>query len=631
MDRARALSQQQLNVVRRVYQQETLNKDADYKLPERTASERFRKVVRNCGFGDCLLNSIPIIKWLPHYSCQKYMLGDLIAGATTAVMHIPQGMAYALLAEVPPIVGLYMAFFPVLIYVLLGTSPHVSMGTFAVACLMAGKILMWMLRLGAVSTLLSEPLVSGFTTAASFHVLASQLKDLFGVKLPKLSPNYKVIFTFVEVCKNLPNLNWAAFVISFITCLIIALNNERLKPWVSKRSRIPVPIELLAIVIGTLASRFGHLRETYGIGLVGNIPTGLPKPTVPPLELMPDIAIDCFTITMVTYTISMSMALIFASKDKYEVDANQELLALGASNMFASFFGCSPFCASLSRSYIQYQAGAKTGITSVVSATLILFVLLWIGPFFEQLPRCVLASIIVVSLKGMFMQIFELKKFWALSKLDALVWLVTFLITLCINIDIGLGAGLLASVGALFIRSQNPYTCLLGKVLDTDLYLDIKRYRAAEELPGIKIFHYCGGLNFATKNLFREKLFRKIGYMKPIEVVSDEDNNLTKSESYQWDPTLSRRVHCVIIDVTALSYVDGPGIKALVAAQKELVANNIAVLLAGANGPVLEMIDRYNSIETDILQMETFPTVHDAVLFYRHLESKKHVTVTVTT
>ncbi|CAH0696737.1 unnamed protein product [Spodoptera exigua] len=680
---ARALSQQQLNVVRRVYQQETLNKDADYKLPERTASERFRKVVRNCGFGDCLLNSIPIIKWLPQYSCQKYMLGDLIAGATTAVMHIPQGMAYALLAEVPPIVGLYMAFFPVLIYVLLGTSPHVSMGTFAVACLMAGKvvtqyatpevvggntthvsmsvigigvdhennmhysplevvsvvcllvgifqILMWMLRLGAVSTLLSEPLVSGFTTAASFHVLASQLKDLFGVKLPKLSPNYKVIFTFVEVCKNLPNLNWAAFVISFITCLIIALNNERLKPWVSKRSRIPVPIELLAIVIGTLASRFGHLRETYGIGLVGNIPTGLPKPTVPPLELMPDIAIDCFTITMVTYTISMSMALIFASKDKYEVDANQELLALGASNMFASFFGCSPFCASLSRSYIQYQAGAKTGITSVVSATLILFVLLWIGPFFEQLPRCVLASIIVVSLKGMFMQIFELKKFWALSKLDALVWLVTFLITLCINIDIGLGAGLLASVGALFIRSQNPYTCLLGKVLDTDLYLDIKRYRAAEELPGIKIFHYCGGLNFATKNLFREKLFRKIGYMKPIEVVSDEDNNLTKSESYQWDPTLSRRVHCVIIDVTALSYVDGPGIKALVAAQKELVANNIAVLLAGANGPVLEMIDRYNSIETDILQMETFPTVHDAVLFYRHLESKKHVTVTVTT
>ncbi|KAH9638908.1 hypothetical protein HF086_004438 [Spodoptera exigua] len=407
---ARALSQQQLNVVRRVYQQETLNKDADYKLPERTASERFRKVVRNCGFGDCLLNSIPIIKWLPQYSCQKYMLGDLIAGATTAVMHIPQGMAYALLAEVPPIVGLYMAFFPVLIYVLLvigigvdhDNNMHYSpLEVVSVVCLLVG-----------------------------------------------------IFQTFVEVCKNLPNLNWAAFVISFITCLIIALNNERLK---------------------------------------------------------------------------------------------------GASNMFASFFGCSPFCASLSRSYIQYQVlGSKQAGCSGMAS---------------HIPH----------------HLMHQHRYWS-------------------------GAGLLASVGALFIRSQNPYTCLLGKVLDTDLYLDIKRYRAAEELPGIKIFHYCGGLNFATKNLFREKLFRKIGYMKPIEVV-----------------------HCVIIDVTALSYVDGPGIKSLVAAQKELVANNIAVLLAGANGPVLEMIDRYNSIETDILQMETFPTVHDAVLFYRHLESKKHVTVTVTT
>lgn len=119
--------------------------------------------------------------------------------------------------------------------------------------------------------------------------------------------------------------------------------------------------------------------------------------------------------------------------------------------------------------------------------------------------------------------------------------------------------------------------------------------------------------------------------MKPAEVAHDEDNNLTKSESYEWDPTLSNRVQCVIVDVTALSYVDGPGIKSLVAAQKELVSNNINVLLAGANGPVLEMIDRYNSIETDILQMETFPTVHDAVLFYKYLESKKHVTVTVTT
>ncbi|XP_038213044.1 prestin isoform X2 [Zerene cesonia] len=667
-----ARSSQQFNVIRRVYQQDALNKDADYQVPEKPLSYRAKKVVQSCGFAECLLNSLPIVKWLPAYSPKRDLIGDLVAGATTAVMHIPQGMAYALLAEVPPIVGLYMAFFPVLIYVIFGTSPHVSMGTFAVACLMAGKVVtqhsghpaipvitnatdlsdagiqvapqytplqilsivtlavgliqvaMWVLRLGAVSTLLSEPLVSGFTTAASFHVLASQLKDLFGIKLPKLGNNYKVIFTVIEMFKNLPNTNWAAFTISAIACTIIALNNEVLKPWVSKRSRVPVPIELLAIVAGTLVSKFCDLKALYGISLVGNIPTGLPVPEVPPIELLSEIALDAFTITMVTYTISMSMALIFASKEKYEIDANQELLALGASNVFGSFFCCAPLCASLSRSYIQYQAGSKTGITSVVSAVLILCVLLWVGPFFELLPRCVLASIIVVSLKGMFMQIKELAKFWKLSKLDAIVWLVTFLTTMLVNIDIGLGAGLLASVGALFCRSQKPYTCLLGRVLDTDLYLDIKRYRAAEEIAGIKIFHYCGGLNFATKNLFRDTLFRKIGYMKEVE-----EDNLTKSESYEWDSNIGRRIQCVIIDATALSYVDAPGIKSLVSAHRELVAANIAVLLAGANGPVLEMIERYNSLESEQLQLDTFPTVHDAVVYFKVLEAKKEPTIMI--
>ncbi|XP_060806579.1 prestin isoform X2 [Amyelois transitella] len=677
-DWTQSRSNQQFNVVRRVYQQDALNKDADYQAPHQHWSYCFRKVVRSCGFAECLVNSLPIARWLPRYSPRRFLVSDLVAGATTAVMHIPQGMAYALLAEVPPIVGLYMAFFPVLVYVIFGTSPHVSMGTFAVACLMAGKVvrqhatlnletnngtlaeaafstssfnpteytplqvlslvtiavgifqmLMWLLRLGAVSTLLSEPLVSGFTTAASFHVLASQLSHLFGLKLPKRSGHYKIVMTVIDICQNLPNTNLAAFVISFISCLVIALNNELLKPWVSRRSRVPVPVELLAIVAGTLVAKLAGLQERYGISLVGNIPTGLPAPQVPPMELFPLIAVDAFTITMVTYTISMSMALIFAAKEKYEIDANQELLALGASNLFGSFFFCAPLCASLSRSYIQYQAGAKTGITSLVSSLLILCVLLWIGPFFEELPRCVLASIIVVSLKGMFLQVTELSKFWKLSKLDAIVWLVTFIVTAFIDIDVGLAAGLVASVGTLFCRSQKPYTCLLGRVLNTDLYLDIKRYRAAEELPGIKIFHYCGGLNFATKNLFRQTLFRKIGFQATAETHdTDEDNNLAKSDSCEWEPS-KNVIKCVIIDATALSYVDGPGIKSLVSVQKELVASNVTVLLAGANAPVLEMIDKYNTLESDRLQLDTFPTVHDAVVYYKVLEAKRQKTAAI--
>ncbi|GBP73914.1 Prestin [Eumeta japonica] len=670
-------------------------------------------------------------------------------------------MAYALLSEIPPIHGLYMAFFPPLVYVVFGTSPHVSIGTFAVACLMAGKvvsqhaapletahlnntnittevhettpytpievvsalcftvgiimILMWVLRMGALSTLLSETLVSGFTTAASFHVLISQLKDLFGVRVQVQNGNYKNVYTVIELIKNMPNLNWVALTLSVVMCTVVGLNNAFLKTWVSKRSRFPVPIELLVVVAGTAVSKILNLKANYEVSLVGHIPTGLPQPKTPPIDIFRLIFLDACTITMVTYTISMSMALIFASKDKYEIDANQELLALGASNMFGSFFGCAPICASLSRSYIGYQAGSKTHISTVVTALLILCVLLWIGPFFEDLPRCVLAAIIVVSLKNMFMQVTDLSRFWSLSKLDALVWLVTFFITVLVNIDIGLGAGLLASLGTLFCRSQKPYTCLLGRVKNTDLYLDIKRYRAnqstiriesipkfsnsrsaspvsniisswktqsiirftmvmanllteknckqfldldasavrqadsyfgkrfmnlkihsspsqAEELPGVKIFHYCGGLSFASKNLFRATLYRKIGYLKPerTPTLLDEEEIVERSESLVRDPTVSNRVQCVIMDATALSYVDASGVKSLVAVHQELANSCIRVLLAGANGPVLETIEKYNSLQNQNEQfnMETFPTVHDAVVFFElHCRSRFNKTL----
>lgn len=165
------------------------------------------------------------------------------------------------------------------------------------------------------------------------------------------------------------------------------MNNEWLKPKLSRMCMVPVPIELIVVVSGTLLSRFIDLGSNYHIKTIGTIPTGFPAFEVPTMDLVQDIAIDGFIIAMVSYTISVSMALIFAQKLNYEIDFNQELLAMGSGNIVGSFFSCMPFAASLSRSAIQESTGGKTQIASLISCGLLTFVLLWIGPFFEELPK----------------------------------------------------------------------------------------------------------------------------------------------------------------------------------------------------------------------------------------------------
>lgn len=330
-------------------------------------------------------------------------------------------MAYGLLAGVDPIVGLYMAFFPTLIYFLFGTSRHVSMGTFAVISLMTSKIvatysdpnhtdvlnatllnsadmeptyhytpfqvatavtmmtgffqlIMCFLQLGALSSLLSEPLVNGFTTAAAVHVMVSQLKDLLGVKVPRHKGAFKVLLSLRDIFNQLMSggININAVYVSVAGLIFMVLMNEFLKPWASKRCKFPIPSELMAVVGFTLISYYLKLGTVYAVREVGQIPTGLPKPEMPPLALLKLVAVDSIAVTIVSYSIVMSMALIFARKDQYGVRANQELLAMGLANIVGSFFSCIPIACSLSRSLIQYQAGGKTQLASVVSAGLIL-------------------------------------------------------------------------------------------------------------------------------------------------------------------------------------------------------------------------------------------------------------------
>ncbi|KYB29497.1 prestin isoform X2 [Tribolium castaneum] len=660
----------QIKIDRPIYEHDQLRKDFDYNKSDK---KKCLSLDFDTNFKRIVLKTIPAIEWLSHYKWRKNLLADFISGFTVAIMHIPQGMAYALLGNVPPVVGIYMAFFPVLIYFFLGTSRHNSMGTFAVVCLMTGKavlehsdpsyfmkssinttsenpviesvhdryspmevatavtftvalfqLVMYVLRLGIVSNLLSETLVSGFTTGAAFQVIASQIKDLLGLKIPKQKGLFVFINTLKCVFDEISETNTAAVVISLVTIFILIANNEVIKPLLAKKSSFPIPIELIAIVLGTLVSRYCSLEEIYSIKVVGEIPSGLPAPNMPPMSLLTSVLLDGFTIAIVSYSITLSMALIFAQKLNYEVDANQELLAQGVGNIFGSFFSCMPFTASLSRSTIQQVVGGKTQIASLVSCFLLLIVLLWIGPFFEPLPKSVLASVIVVALKGMVWQIKQLFRFWKMSKMDAIVWLATFLTVVFVSIEIGLLTGVVMSLATIFVLSLKPYTCLLGSVPGTDLYININRYKGAVEIPGIKIFQYCGGINFATRNIFRSEVLRlvdinpqkELEYRKKLTKYGDEidvkEPESPNEKIAKLQRKINRELKCLILDFSSLSHLDPSGASMLQIVTESFQKIDIPVYIAACPEPIYEMINKCGLINHKS-SIRTFPTVHDAV------------------
>lgn len=243
------------------------------------------------------------------------------------------------------------------------------------------------LRLGALANLLSDPLVNGFTTAAAIHVIVTQLKDLIGVPLPKHKGAFKLVYTVYYFFKSMPEANVAVVIFSACVILCMSICNEVLKPWLSKKCRFPLPAELLAVVSGTLLCRYLNLEERYDIKTVGQIPLGLPPPEFPPLGLFPLVFVDSIAIAVVSYSIVVSMGLIFAKKHAYEIFPNQELFAMGISNIVGGCFQCIPIACSLSRSLMQDQTGGVTQIASLISAGLIMSILLWCSPFFETLPK----------------------------------------------------------------------------------------------------------------------------------------------------------------------------------------------------------------------------------------------------
>uniref|UniRef100_A0A1B6BXI7 STAS domain-containing protein n=1 Tax=Clastoptera arizonana TaxID=38151 RepID=A0A1B6BXI7_9HEMI len=592
----------------------------------------------------CIVGTIPALGWLRNYKWKEELLPDVIAGCTVAVMNIPQGMAYALLGNVPPVVGIYMAIFPVIAYSLLGTSRHISMGAFAVICLMTGNIVnahaniddqslhnattytplqvataitftvgifqvgMYIFQLGIICSLLSDNLVNGLTAGAAVHVLTSQIKDLFGMKIKKYSGNFQIVYTYISVISNFNTVNIAATTVSAITLFFLIFNAIVIKPWVKKRSQFPVPIEFIVILVGTYVFKIWRLADQYDLDTVGHIEVGLPSPTLPTLSIVPNIIWDSFVIALVAYVISISMALIFSQKLNYEINTNQELLAQGAGNLLGSCFSCLPFSASLSRSVIQESVGGRTQLSSLVCVSILVVVISLFADIFETLPKCILASLILVALKGVLWQVKDIVKIWKLSISDGLVFLITYLTVVLVEIDVGLLIGIVISNLSNFIKSIKPNIYEMGRLPNTEIYVDVTRYNDAKRIKGILIIHSSGVINFLNQRHYKQKLLQLV--KKGCTGFIEDTNLLTEANEI-----ILPELEFVILDLTSLHYVDTSGATILKSISKELSNHNNRITLATKPGPVYDVLQKCG-VFADLLN---FPTVHDAVTYIEHI------------
>ncbi|KAF7650238.1 hypothetical protein LDENG_00129040, partial [Lucifuga dentata] len=506
-----------------------------------------------------VLSFLPILTWLPSYPVKEYLFHDVVSGLSTGVVQLPQGLAYAMLAAVPPVYGLYSSFYPVLLYTFFGTSRHISIGTFAVISLMIGGVVMreapdsmfctlpangtnmsavldvvardarrvqvavvlttlvgiiqlvlGLLRFGFVAIYLAEPLVRGFTTAAAVHVFVSQLKYLLGMKTQRYSGPLAAVYSIKAVLSDITSTNVTTLIMGLV-CIVFLYFIKDLNQRFKKKLPVPIPGEIIVVIVSTGVSYGLQMSQDYSVDVVGNIPTGLLPPAIPEFSLLPSLVTDSFAIAIVGFSMGISLAKIFAMKHGYSVDGNQELIALGLCNFISSFFQTFAITCSMSRSLVQESTGGKTQIAGLLASLVVLLVVVAIGFVFQPLPQTALAAIIMVNLLGMFKQTTDIPALWRTSKIELAVWLVAFVASVLLGLDYGLLVAIMFSLLTVIYRTQSPKSTILGQVPGTGLYCDVDEYEEAAEYAGIKIFHSNSSIYFANSDLYVNTLKEKTG------------------------------------------------------------------------------------------------------------------------
>ncbi|CAC5369649.1 unnamed protein product [Mytilus coruscus] len=633
-----------------------------------------------------LLSLFPIINVLKTYKFRVYILDDIISGLSVACLHVPLGLALGILASLSPAYGLYTSCFPVLLYAIFGTSQHVSIGTNAVIAILTAELvelqleqydltghnsafngstdnnltttspdtdnsgleykasvaagssfivglllfIMGLCRMGFITSYLSSSFIAAFTTTGAIHIISSQIPNALGITIQPVNKPGKLIYVYIEIFKAFQKFHVATFLVSIICFIILVLVKDVINERCKNKMKMPIPIDFILVVVATIISYFAKFHDTFGIGVVGEIPARLPTPQLPRVSV--DIIGHSAVIGTIVFVLTISMARLCEVKHGYSVDDNQELVAYGIANLGGSFFSCFPACVAPPRTMVLSTMGAKTTFSGMVSAFFVFLVIMFIGKYVESLPKAVLAVMIIAAIKNLLYQFKDLPMLWRVNRYDFVIFVGTVLSGVFIDFPYALYVGVQLCLLTVVVQSQKSSSYTIGKVEQEDRLLDHKTHYVPLSNPKIAIFRMESSLYFATAEKFIKELYKATfnpkAYRKQpdlnVEIIINQSQNNGNNDkgislskiNHENEIPVVPLTH-IIIDCSSVNYIDMNGKKALIQINSEYKHVGVIVMFGNCTN-FMKTFTEKSDLSEEIDMKNVYADILDAYFAATH-------------
>ncbi|XP_019155864.1 PREDICTED: probable sulfate transporter 3.5 isoform X1 [Ipomoea nil] len=567
---------------------------------------------------------VPILDWLPHYNLNLFMY-DVLAGITIASLAIPQGISYAKLANIPPIIGLYSSFVPPLIYAVFGSSKHLAVGTVAASSLLIAatieevvkpqdnlelyvdlvftatlvsglmQTVMGLLRLGILVDFLSHSTITGFMGGTAVLICLQQLKGILGLK--HFTHKTDLISVIRSIFANKNECNWRAIVIG-VVFLAFLQSTRYVKKKIPRLFWVSAIAPMVCVIVGCLFAYFAH-ADKLGIQTVGDLKKGINPLSIQRLNFDPKYIyapIKAGTITaMIALAEGIAIGRSFAVMQNEQIDGNKEMIAFGLMNIIGSFTSCYLTTGPFSKTAVNYNAGCRTAMSNVVMSICMCLTLLFLAPIFSYTPLVALSAIIASAMLGLI----KYKKFYHLyqtDKFDFLICMVGVFGVIFISMTYGLVLSISLALVRALLHVARPPSCKLGSMVESGIYCDIEQYPGATGFPGILILQLGSPIYFANANYIRERILRWIR----------DEQKISNSKGAE--------VEFLLLDFGAINSIDVTGIETLVEIRKSLLAKEIKMILINPRLGVMEKLMLSKFIEI-IGKESVFLSIDDAIEF----------------